>query len=221
VFALRPELEPLDSRFLTNGERESEYLGATVWFERRLRARWQVRGFVNVREETRVVPAAFQRFDDPTAIVGFEDADGAPFAPQSALADQDGAFLHAGWDYSIAGLYRARAGWSAAILAHGRQGYPLPYFETTTSSDGLARSVAVTAADDPPRLDDLHLLDLRLEKEMRLRDAAVTLSLDAFNLLNETPAVERGLELATPGADFLREVVSPRIVRLGVRIRIE
>jgi Carboxypeptidase regulatory-like domain/TonB-dependent Receptor Plug Domain len=221
VYALRPGLELIGSRFLTNGDRETEYLGATVWLERRLRNRWQFRGYANVRDEAWTAPPELLPFDDPTDLLGFDDNDGAPFGPRSVFDDKSDVFLHSRWDYSLAGLYRARAGIAVAILAHGREGYPLLYFESVPGSDGLTRSVAVTDEDSPLRLDNVHLLDVRVEKAVRLGDSALTLSLDAFNLLNSTIALQRGSELEAPAADFVREIVSPRIVRLGLRIEFQ
>jgi hypothetical protein len=219
VFALRSDLDPLAARFLTNGEREVEYRAATVWFERRLRARWQLRSFFNVRDEQWTVPAEFLRFDDPTDTVGFEDDDGAPLGPSSPFADRADVWLNAEWDYSIAGLYRARYGFNAAMVAHGRQGYPTLYFESVLGSDGRIRRVAVTDEARPRRLEDLHQLDVRLEKVMPLGGPSrLTVSADAFNLLNATPALQRGGDLAAPTGDFLREVVSPRMVRVGIRV---
>ncbi|HVR28308.1 MAG TPA: TonB-dependent receptor [Thermoanaerobaculia bacterium] len=219
TFALRQGLEAIDVRFLTRGEREVEYRGATLWFERRLRARWRLRSFVNLRDEEWSVPAAFDEARDPTDLLGFGDNHAAPFGPASSFPDKSSVPLHAEWDYSIAGLYHARAGFSAAVLAHGRQGYPMLYYESALGTDGLVRRVAVTDERHPRRLPSVHQLNVRLEKEIRLGKAGLTLSADAFNLLNETPALARGAELDTPTADFVREIVSPRVLRMGARLR--
>ncbi len=48
----------------------------------------------------------------------------------------------------------------------------------------------------------------------------MTFSLDALNLLNWTPPTERDTRLETPTADFVREIVSPRILRVGARIEL-
>ncbi len=221
VFALRPGLALTGTQRLANGGREVEYYGATVWLERRLRNRWEFRAYGNVREETTAVEPELFALDDPTDVLGLGDNNGAPFAPESVFADQSGVYLHSRWDYTIAGLYRARAGIGLSILAHGREGYPLLYFEDVLGSDGQTRSVAVTDEDDSPlRLDNVHQLDVRAEKELRLMGdgAAVTVSLDALNVLNRTPPLERATRLETATADFVREIVAPRVFRVGVRV---
>jgi hypothetical protein len=222
VFALRPELELLGTRRLANGDRELEYLGATVWLERRLRNRWEFRAYGNLREETAPVGPELFSIDDPTDLLGVEDNDDAPFAPESVFADQSGVFLHGRWDYTVAGLYRARAGIGLAILFHGREGYPLLYYEDVQGRDGLTRSVAVTDETDPLRFDNVHLADLRVEKDLLLLEgrAAVTVALDALNVFNLTPPTERTAQLEIQTADFVREIVAPRVLRVGVRIEL-
>jgi outer membrane receptor protein involved in Fe transport len=168
-----------------------------------------------------VVEEELFALEDPTDTVGLADNDDAPFAPESVFADQRGVYLHSRWDYTIAGLYRARAGIGLSILAHGREGYPLLYFEDVLGSDGQTRSVAATDEDDSPlRLDNVHQLDVRAEKELRLMGdhSAVTISLDALNILNRTPPVERSTRLETATTDFVREIVAPRVFRVGVRV---
>ena len=191
-----------------------------MWLERRLRNRWEFRAYGNVREETGSVEPELFALDDPTDVLGLEDNDDAPFAPESVFADQSGVYLHSRWDYTIAGLYRARAGIGLSILAHGREGYPLLYFEDVLGSDGQTRSVAATDEHSPLRHDNVHQLDVRAEKELGLMgdQAAVTVSLDALNVLNRTPPLERSTRLETATTDFVREIVAPRVFRVGVRV---
>jgi hypothetical protein len=222
AYALDPTLSLLGTRRLANGGREIELRGATFWLERRLRNRWELRAYGNVREETSKLGPDAAALDDPTDLVGLEDNDRAAFAPESVSPDQAGVYLHGRWDYTVAGLYRARAGIGLGLLAHGREGYPLLYFEDVASSDGQVRSVAVTDEDSPLRLQNVHVFDVRLEKELRFggSETAVTFSLDALNVLNWTPATERDTALETPTANFVREIVAPRILRVGARIEL-
>jgi hypothetical protein len=222
VFSLHPGLSLAGTQRLANGEREVELYGATVWLERRLRNRWELRAHANVRDEEAAVGQELFALDDPTDMVGLDDNSGSAFAPRSVSPDQSSVYLHSRWDYTIAGLYRAKAGIGLALLAHGREGYPLLYFEDVPTSDGLVRSVAVTDEDSPFRLQNVHVFDVRIEKELRFGggDAGVTFSLDALNLLNWTPPTERDTRLETPTADFVREIVSPRVLRVGARIQL-
>ena len=140
--------------------------------------------------------------------------------PESVFADQAASISTADGTTRSAGLYRARAGIGLSILAHGREGYPLLYFEDVLGSDGQTRSVAATNEDSPRRLDNVHQLDVRAEKELGLMGdhAAVTVSLDALNVLNRTPPLERSTRLETATTDFVREIVAPRVFRVGVRV---
>ena len=86
--------------------------------------------------------------------------------------------------------------------------------------------------DDPTqfRLDDVHLMDMRIEKELSFKDVGVTFGVDVFNVLNKSYVQQRqhrlavapslttlGLNPFTPYADYVTEVTSPRVIRLGVR----
>ena len=67
------------------------------------------------------------------------------------------------------------------------------------------------------RMDNVTLIDLRLERELRRAGSRrVSIFVDAFNLLNAGPAEEVNW---ASGASFLQplSVVPPRIARLGVR----
>ena len=212
VFALRPELELIGTQRLANGGREVEPLR-----RRRLAgaSATQSLGVPRLRQRPRGdgdrSNRSCSRSTIPTDVLGLEDNDDAPFAPESVFADQSGVYLHSRWDYTIAGLYRARAGIGLSILAHGREGYPLLYFEDVLGSDGQTRSVAATDEHSPLRLDNVHQLDVRAEKELRLMgdDAAVTVSLDALNVLNRTPPLERVDAPRDPRHGFVGEIVAP------------
>jgi hypothetical protein len=80
------------------------------------------------------------------------------------------------------------------------------------------------------RLDDVHMVDARLEKEFTFSDFGFTLGVDVFNVFNEAYVLQRshrlrvapnntalGLNPFTPYGDYVTEVSSPRIFRLGAR----
>jgi hypothetical protein len=68
------------------------------------------------------------------------------------------------------------------------------------------------------RMDNVTVLDLRLEKGIHLRaDRRIAAFVDAFNLLNANP-VETAIW--TSGTSFLRplNIVAPRIIRVGTKL---
>jgi hypothetical protein len=91
--------------------------------------------------------------------------------------------------------------------------------------------VNVTDTPDQFRLDDIHLMDARVEKELTFNEFGVTLGVDVFNVFNKSYVQQRSHRLRaplnattialnpfTPYADYVTEVTSPRIFRIGARI---
>ena len=61
-------------------------------------------------------------------------------------------------------------------------------------------------------------MDLRVEKEFKFDRVGLTLGVDVFNVLNESTVLQRNLRLGLNNSDFVQEVVSPQIFRLGVKL---
>lgn len=68
-------------------------------------------------------------------------------------------------------------------------------------------------------LEDIFVADLRLEKEFAASGStSLTFSIDAFNIFNEGYVLDRIRNLNSPIANWVRETLSPRVYRLGVRL---
>jgi hypothetical protein len=76
----------------------------------------------------------------------------------------------------------------------------------------------VTPRPDTYRLDDIHIVDARVEKELSFSDFGATVGIDVFNLANESFVLQRNHRLAQASSDHVREITSPRIYRLGLRL---
>jgi hypothetical protein len=146
-------------------------------------------------------------------------------------------YINSRWSYNFNGLYQVAPdrpwGFNVAASFSGREGYPLPYFERLNyGARGIPAFTRVQVVDDPAqfRLDDVHLMDARIEKEINFKDVGVTFGVDVFNVLNKSYVQQRQHRLAvapslttlalnpfTPYADYVTEVTSPRVIRLGVR----
>ena len=73
---------------------------------------------------------------------------------------------------------------------------------------------------DEVRFDDIHTIDLRAEKELTFGDVGATIGLDVFNVTNESTVLQRRLQLGLTSSDYITEHLSPRIVRVGVRLNL-
>ncbi len=139
-------------------------------------------------------------------------------------ANRGTRFLQTGWSATLTGLVRIapqrRWGFSLGGTFSAREGFPLPLATEIITEDGIERFVGVSRELDDFRLSDIYLLDLRLEKEIRLREGlALSILVDAFNLTNDTAVQSRVENLSLTQALWAQDTISPRVYRLGLRLR--
>ena len=224
------ELRPgLSSRggLLENGDREQEFKGAVLTLNKRLADRWMLRGNVSWRDWTWDIPDSEN--EDPTdnaaggVVDGSEVLNGSP----TVSGSKGQVFLSAGWSYNLAGLVQIaperRWGFNVGASLNGREGYPIRYVrrifrQTVVDEAGQGLYLPLTSSADAFRYDDVHVLDLRVEKEIRLREAGVVFGMDVFNATNESYVLQRQGSLGRANGDFVTEVLSPRVFRLGARV---
>jgi hypothetical protein len=143
-------------------------------------------------------------------------------------------FLNSRWQFNVTGMYQLPLGFNLATNVYGRQGYPINWYITSVDAkanggDGLSRNVVVSPADGD-RYSSVFDMDLRLEKVMNItQTSTLTLSADCFNVTNTNTTLQvqnkLGAYSATTGAftplasaNTIREIISPRIFRFGVRV---
>ncbi len=233
-YELRPGIMSRGGTFLENGDREQEYVGASLTFNKRLANRWMLRGNFSWSDwKWNKVPDS--ELEDQTAFLGEGFEDEPVLQGSGAGSGAKGAvYINSEWSYSLNGLYQIAPdrpwGFNAALSLTGREGYPLPYFERLNPGvrQGIPGFTFVqVVGNDEVRLDDIHILDARLEKEFTFSDFGLTLGADVFNVLNQNYVQQRAHRLRSgpsatnplaPASDFITETTSPRIFRLGARI---
>ncbi len=231
---LRPGVGSRGGTHLENGDREQEYRGASLTVEKRLSYRWMVRGGVTWSDWRWQVPES--ELEDPTRFLG-GGFDGEPVLQPSApgAGNKPGVYVTNGWSYSLNALYQLAPdrpwGVDFSIAAHGRRGYALPWYELL----GFGRrsgipdltSVQVVGNDDY-RLDDVHVLDAGIEKEIDFLDFGFSVAIDCFNVLGADSVLQRNHRLrvagdasgsAAPASGTVTDLVGPRAFRVGLRIR--
>ncbi|HSG40462.1 MAG TPA: hypothetical protein VLE27_12550, partial [Thermoanaerobaculia bacterium] len=103
------------------------------------------------------------------------------------------------------------------------QGYPLRYVarierETITDAAGAGIDIPIASGAGAFRYDDVHVLDLRAEKEFSFSGLGLTLGADVFNALNESNVLQRQGVLGLDNSDHVLEILSPRVYRIGARV---
>ena len=224
-YRLREGVSTRGGQHLHNGDSEQEYKGASLVFNKRLANRWMLRGNLTMSswEWTKVAD-----LENPSLLLGGGGEVGDPFLQGSGTGSgsKGGVYINSNWSYSINGLYQIAPdrpwGFDVAANLNGREGYPIPYFRRRGGD--LARenfattNLQVTDRPDEFRLDDIHTVDLRVEKELDFSDVGLTLGVDVFNVFNESYVLQRNHRLAQTTSDNVREILSPRIFRFGARL---
>ncbi|MEM6453753.1 MAG: hypothetical protein AAF772_01530, partial [Acidobacteriota bacterium] len=222
LYVLRPGVTFNNETILTNSGREQDYLGISLTFNKRLANRWLLRGHVTWSDWEWDIPDS--EIEDPTSTLPGGNIDGGAVLIGSGTGSgaKGDVFINSNWAFDVSGLYQIAPdrpwGFNVAANINGREGYPNPYAFNRNPGDGIGTR-AVLLVDDVERFrnDDLIIFNARIEKELTFNDLGVTLSLDAFNLTNESTVLQRETTLSFGSGDFVREITSPRIFRFGAR----
>ncbi len=225
VYTLRPGLTDTGGSLYTNGDRETDYKGLALTFDRRMRNGWSLRGYANFYDWTWKIGPEFRHFDDPT---NEDNASGDPLEIADdnggAVAEQSGGsgnvtpFMNSKWSAGVTGIVTLPWDFHLAANLSARQGFPLAYFRTVTVSDGSQTDVQLVGDVDKYRNPNVYLVDLGLDREFQFQDVNLTLRLDGFNLLNEGFVLQRERDAGTSRAGYIDQIVGPRIFRLGAKI---
>ena len=224
---LRPELTTRNGFYLTNGNREQEFKGAALTFDKRLSNRWMLRGNVSWQDWKWRIPANEQ--EDPTDTTAGGAVDGTDVLQASGTTSgpKGNVFINSTWSYNLNALYQVAPdhpwGFNLAANLTGRQGYPLRYAvlinrETVVDNSGTGLNVPVDSSADAFRYPDVHVVNLRVEKEFSFDKLGLNLGVDVFNAFNESYVLQRQGVLGASNSDDVIEVLSPRVFRLGARI---
>jgi hypothetical protein len=234
-YRLKPGVTTRGGVYLDNGPGEQEYKGGAITFNKRLANRWMLRGNFTYSDWTWTTLPNSATID-PTCILGAPCSEDDQVLQGSGTGSgaKGGVYINSKWSYSVNGLYQIAPdrpwGFNAALNLTGRQGYPVPYFERLNPGvRGIPSFTRVQVVNEPDqfRVDDIHIVDARLEKEFTFSDFGITLGVDCFNVFNKGYVQQRNHRLRvganaanplSPASDFVTEVTSPRIFRLGARV---
>ncbi len=186
----------------------SEYLTWEIAATRPMRGRWTFgAGFAHTWNGDQAVGYAGQPLRNNPV----------PLTPNDLLnAAAGGRFEYSTW---TAKAYATLEGpWRLHITPVLRHQSGQPFGRTQTTEAGQLRYGTVTLLMEPVgtrRLDHVTLVDVRIQKTVRLSAGRVAVFLDVFNCLNANP--EQNAIWAS-GPSFLQPlaIVSPRIARAGI-----
>jgi hypothetical protein len=188
---------------------DSRYWTWDITANRRFSGRWSlVAGFAHTWNR-----------DQANAYLGQAVRQNAyPLTPNDLInAGNDGWYEFRTWSAKIYGTYQGP--WDLRVTPYLRHQSGQPFGRTFSTTLNYGKNIRILAEPmDTRRMDNITILDLRVEKGFRLPGGRrVAGFVDAFNLLNANPE-----ETASwiSGPSFLRplNIIAPRIVRIGTKL---
>ena len=199
-------------------DRWRDYNGVELTLTKRYSSRWQANASYAYNSAVDHWGSA-EAYEDPSNLA---TANGYQYAPQSGGSGIDNIFTNAKWLVKLSGMYLVPlANISVAGTFDARQGYPFPTVVRTPNRAHRAGRVDVRL--DPlgsVRLPNLNVANLRVERPFTFRGSTRFIpSLDIFNLTNANTILSRRRIQNASNANNVSSIVSPRVVRFGVRIQ--
>ena len=156
-------------------------------------------------------------YEDPTNI---DTLDGAQYAEEQTGSGRTNIYPNSKWLVKVSGNYLFPWDINVSGFYNHRQGYPFP--QSINSPSRPNRGGIAEVWLDPRgdvRYTDLFTIDFRVDKTFNLGMMKVIPAMDVFNLSNvNTVMSRRRLQNDPRTANYVREIVAPRIIRFGVRV---
>ena len=143
---------------------------------------------------------------------------GGQVAPRTSGSGTGDVFLAGKWSLNANGLYQLPWGMEIAGNLLGRQGTPYPIYQNVALGRDGTQRVLVSPEVDTFKFKDLWDLDLRLSKNLTTGRAHMVFTADLFNVLNANTELNRQRNVGSTAFNQLTSNLSPRILRLGMRL---
>jgi hypothetical protein len=212
-----------NSRVQTNQPGFStKYNGFEVQLTKRMSNRWMARVAASYNNATEDYDEAVNFQGNPTPLDTAQSTlrSGGQYAPRSAGSGQGDIFVNAKWQLNVNGAYELP--WDSEVAGNlfGRQGNPFPVFVSRSLGLDGAQRVMITPDLDTFRFENTWNLDLRFAKRFATEHVGARFEFDLFNVFNNNVELQRERNGGASAAVFnrLNQILSPRILRIGVRL---
>jgi hypothetical protein len=192
---------------LTNADRTRKYHGLELTARKRFSDRWMMNGSFNLQSTTLVYGGPDVSYQDPTDIA---QLDGAQTGTANArwFGKVSGLYVLPWYDIGVSGFYNMR------------QGYPFNrQIQSPTRRGGIGRANVDIDRWGDVRLDNHYQVDLRVDKQFPIGRMKWIAALDVFNAFNAATVLDRQEIQNSPTANFVEEVLSPRVARFSLRVQ--
>jgi hypothetical protein len=181
--------------------------GFEVAATKRMANRWLLNGSIALNAATSHWQSGERAYVDPTNV---------------ALSDgRDALAQNARWVGKLAGLYSLP--WQDISLSgtlNTREGFPFnPTVQSPVRRGVGTRANVLIEPVGTRRLPNFHQLDLAASKAFRLDRVRATADVAVFNALNRNTVLARAGNFTAATANNVTEILAPRVVRFGIRLR--
>jgi hypothetical protein len=200
-----PYTQPAQSQ-RRNADRTRKYNGLELTARKRFSNRWMVNASANFQTTKYYYGAPDLAYQDPTDVAML---DGAETGTANArwLGKLTGLYVLPWQDIGISGFFNAR------------QGYPFNRYILSPSRTGGIGTVNIDIDRwGDVRYDNFYQLDMRVEKQFTFGRTKWSAAFDVFNLMNSNVVLGREDQMNSTRANFVEEVLAPRVARFGVRL---
>ena len=206
------------------------YNGFELTFNKRMSNKWFARAALSyndwhenvgpgaVQNPTRTDRTGGQSGSTQSGLAG-PQVDGGQLAPRSSGSGKGDIFYNARWQFVVNGLYQLPANFEIGTSLFARQGYVYPVIlRISAGGDGAQRVMASPNIDDK-RYDTVWTADFRLANKVKLGGkSSADITLDLFNAFNNNMILGRNRQANSSAFGTPTDVLSPRILRLGLRL---
>lgn len=213
------------------------FSGIEVSATKRLANRWQARLGFSTNDHAEFFDDPATSIEDPTPVCSFGAATSSYGSSCQPLVDGGQVLRPTGgsgksqiyialpkYQLIANGMFQGPWGINLAGNVITRQGYSQPFYRSqvvTTDTLNNRKTILLARDVDENRLPSVTSFDGRVEKSFKFGTANLAVDLDLFNLFNNATVLGKTYDarLTGPlGFGQVREIMQPRIVRLGVRV---
>jgi len=213
-----PTLPPAGTSELTRRlDYHREYKDIEFSAQKRLSNRWMANASFSYGNTTQHFESA-AAYTDPTNIAML---DGFSYAPETSGSGKGNIFINSRWALKFSGLYQFPYDINVSGYWSVREGFVYPVrLRSPLRANFGGRAFPLVDGMGESHLDAVSVVDLRVEKVIRLQDyARIGLIVDIFNLLNTDTTLGKNRNAYQSTFGDITEIVNPRIVRFGVRFQ--
>ena len=192
------------------------YKALEIGITKRLSDKWMANINFNINNHTQhyTSPSSYQ---DPTNI---DRLNGYYYVPELVAPGKGTVRPGSRWMLKASALYQLPWGINVSGFVDMREGFIYPIILQSPLRNVGGNAYVWGEPSGTSRLPNLTVADLRVEKAFNFTDVGrLDLILDIFNVFNTNTALSKGTDAFSSAFGRTTEIVSPRILRFGIRFR--